>query len=95
MNLRRLFVIRYGRQLKADAEVVVLFRCGFQIKIRNGNLAVMSGRQIVQHVSHDRVILHFDLVAVFEDQHGLRLIRDGSFSRLSRFFFGFLLGSMI
>lgn len=95
VNLRRLFVIRYGRQLKADAKVVVLFRCGFQVKIRNGNLAVVSGRQLIQHVSHDGVILHFDLVAILEDQHGLRLIWDGRFSRLSRFFFGFLLDSTI
>jgi hypothetical protein len=46
-------------------------------------------RQLIQHVSHDGVILHFDLVVILEDQHGLRLIWDGRFSRLSCFFFGF------
>ncbi len=55
---------------------------------------MMPGRQVVQHVSHHRVILDFYFVAVFEDQHGLRLIGHRSLRRLGRSRFCFGLGSV-
>ena len=82
----RILFVRFwrGRQLKTIAEVIVLLRGGFQIEIRDGDLAMMPGRQVVKHVSHHSVILNFYLMAVFEDEHGLRLIGDWCFSRLGR-----------
>ena len=82
----RILFVRFwrGRQLKTIAEVIVLLRGGFQIEIRDGDLTMMPGRQVIEHVSHDRVILHFHLMAILEDEDGLGLIGDRSFSRLRR-----------
>jgi hypothetical protein len=73
---------RRGRQLKTNAEIIVLLRRGFQIEVRDCDLAMMPGRQVIKHVSHNSVILDFYLVAIFEDEHSLRLIGDCSFRRL-------------
>ena len=66
-RFRILFVrFRRGRQLKTNAEIIVLLRGGFQVELRDCDLAMMPGRQVVKHVSHNSVILDVYLVAIPE-----------------------------
>ena len=73
---------RVHGQLEIDAAIIVLFRSGSQVEIRERDLRAMSRGQVVEHRADNRVVLNFKLVAVFEYQHGPGLI--GNRSRVGR-----------
>ena len=60
------------------AMIVILFLGGGEIEIGDGNPAGMAGCQVVKCLTDDGVIVHLDLMAVFEDQCSGRLRRFGS-----------------
>jgi hypothetical protein len=65
--------------LEVDAAVVVLLGRGGQIEVRECNFLAMSAGQIVKHISDNCVVRNFELMAVFEYEHSLRLIGSGLF----------------
>ncbi len=46
----------------------------------------MSGSQVIELVSNDRVVLNLELMAILEHQHSRWLIRHGSWCRLGSLF---------
>src|SRR5579872_3752159 len=70
------WLVRFSGAGKAevDAAVVVLLCRSGQVQVGESDLLAMSAAQVVQRVPHNCVVRDFDLVAVFKDQYGLRLI---------------------
>lgn len=56
--------------MEVDAMVAVLFFGGREIKIRDSDLAGVAGGQIIERLTHDRVVFHGELMTIFEDQRG-------------------------
>jgi hypothetical protein len=73
--------LRYWRQLKIDTAVVVQFLRGIEIEIAKSDSARVPRSQIEKSMAYDGVVSNFELMAIFEDQHGRRLRRLWSRSR--------------
>ena len=58
--------------------IVILLLGGRKIEIRESDLAAMTGRQIVKRLTDDGVIVHLELMTIFEHESGRRLRRFGS-----------------
>ena len=59
--------------------IVILLLRGGEIEIRKSDLAGMAGRQVVEHLADDGVVVHLELMTVFEDEGrwGLRRFQNG------------------
>src|ERR1039458_9999628 len=58
--------------------IVILLLRGGEIEIRKSDLAGMAGRQVVEHLADDGVVVHLELMTVFEDEGRWGLRRFGS-----------------
>jgi len=62
--------------LEADAAIVVLLACGFEVKVGEGDFAGVSCSQIEEGRADDGVVPKFHSVTIFEDGEGWRLRRN-------------------
>src|SRR5271166_3080347 len=82
-----LWVRGAGRNLEIDATVVIGFLRGREIQVGEQNFSSTACREVKERISHDGVVDHVGVVAVFEDEHGRGLSGDGLFW-LTRSWFG-------
>src|SRR5581483_2920413 len=80
--LRRLIQLGSCRNLELYSAVVIFLHRRGKIKIRYLHFDGAAIIQFVQRSAHDRVIRDFHLMAIFEDEYGVGLIRDGLGRRL-------------
>ena len=64
-----------SRQLEVNPQAVILLRGRSQIQIGKRHTPRVPRRQVIKRAADDRIVRHFDLMPIFEDQDGLRLIR--------------------